>query len=336
MRLKSPKELTWDSASSDLIQEDITRNNKNGNNSYRPPHNNHGKLIMGNNVQQHGSKSNETRPECSFCGIKGHRKENCYISPENPDCKMTTTAKKNLKAVFNINKLENKTNNTGMHHSGEDSKGVVSFGGIVLVNRNIRNGNQVITSNTSIEKSVTCLHSGTSVTMFKNMDLAENVTYISGSNDRLQLACGKEEIKCDGSGNFVHDNVRIPNSLHVSSLNMNLVSVGQLHDQKKVVIFTSKGAIVLDTNKVDVSQHLVREVIPRSQNGLYMFTKRKRNGENISGNIFQVDIDLWHKRLVHINENTLNSESFQVQIPICHICRGSYPLRPVWTSVRFQ
>ena len=74
-----------------------------------------------------------------------------------------------------------------------------------------------------------------------------------------------------------------------------------------MVIFTSKEAIVLDTNKVDVSQHLLREVIPRSQNGLYMFTERKRNDENISVNISQVEIDLWHKRLVHINENTLKN-----------------------------
>ena len=143
---------------------------------------------------------------------------------------MTTTAKKNLKAALNINKLENKTTNTGSQHLGEDNKVVVSFGGMVLFNRNIENGNQVITSDTSIEQSVTCLDSGTSVTRIKTKNLAENGTYRSGSNDRLQLACGKNEIECDGSGNFVHDNIRIPNSLHVSSLNMNLVSVVQLCD----------------------------------------------------------------------------------------------------------
>ena len=93
MRLKSPTELTWDSVTSDLIQEDMTRSRKpyGGNDKQ-----NFGRTVRGNTSSNNHERNTGSvnRPECTFCGMKGHNKGNCYINPNNPNCKMTDAAKK--------------------------------------------------------------------------------------------------------------------------------------------------------------------------------------------------------------------------------------------------
>ena len=197
-------------------------------------------------------------------------------------------SKKNLKSALVASNDDHKTQS--QNSDAPERNDIVRFGGMVNIPAKANNHilsctkdevtDEFVKTRQSILAVATlsrelkeraCLDSGASVTMFKQRDQTEEGTYVYGSEDKIETACGKKRISCDGSGVFVQENLRIPDAIHVGSLNMTLVSVGQICDQGKVVIFTGKEAIILATKQVDVSPSLVQDIIPREANGLYMF-----------------------------------------------------------------
>lgn len=251
MRLKSPPELTWDSVTSDLIQKNTTK-------LKRPPPESDkqsGKLFQGNHAT--AGRQNSNCPECSFCGIKGHIKENCYTNPHDPKCKMTKMARRNLKSSL----LGTSTDPSGesFNPNNRDTGGVIRCGGLIMVprrnksfmlncqsNQEASTGNNfpetsrnyVVAAASKLDEGRACLDSGASITTFEGKSHAATGTYEVGPNDSLKTARGTKQISCDRSGVFEHRNIRIPIALHVESLNMNPVSVAKLCDQGQIVLFT--------------------------------------------------------------------------------------------------
>ena len=87
LRLKTPQDLTWDSVSSLLIQEDANKGTKSG----RKPDRNKNTFGKGNDhrgsdiaVANRATISTRNQNlECKFCGMKGHSDENCFVNPKS-------------------------------------------------------------------------------------------------------------------------------------------------------------------------------------------------------------------------------------------------------------
>lgn len=99
LRLKSPKDLTWDTVSSLLIQEDANKYNikfhKHDEREKDHKISSRGSTIVANKMAKNSRNSDII---CNFCGSKGHSEENCYINPKSDKCKMSEQAKKNLQS----------------------------------------------------------------------------------------------------------------------------------------------------------------------------------------------------------------------------------------------
>ena len=67
---------------------------------------------------------------------------------------------------------------------------------------------------------------------------------IRGSKEKIQTAVGTSKVSCVGTGTYQHNNIIIPNALHVRNLNQTLISVRDICDTGKVVIFTAKESVV--------------------------------------------------------------------------------------------
>ena len=125
--------------------------------------------------------------------------------------------------------------------------------------------------NTTNHEDDPWLDSGASRTMFKDMEDAIRNTYKRGSLETIQTAVGSSRINCVGSGTYQHNNVTIRNALHVKSLNQTLISVGDICDTGKIVVFTAKQAIIIDTPKVEVQNERIIDVVPRTPDVLYKY-----------------------------------------------------------------
>ncbi|GKD97285.1 retrotransposon protein [Tanacetum coccineum] len=99
--------------------------------------------------------------------------------------------------------------------------------------------------------------------------------------------------KVIGGGNINHDSITITNVEHVSGLDFNLISVGQLYDDDYVVSFTK-----VDCN---ISKNGITLAKGHRRNGLYTC----KLGDNSKQQIYLASVvdnsTLWHRRLGHAN-----------------------------------
>ena len=91
---------------------------------------------------------------------------------------------------------------------------------------------------------------------------------------------------------------KLMNVLHVPTITKNLVSVGQIVDQGMQVRFTHLGCFIEEEGQVIAQGHRDGRMFILDTNdvGTTMFAK---------GQKVESDIDLWHKRIGHINYQRL-------------------------------
>ena len=235
--------------------------------------------------------------------MKGEIKEKCFVNPHNPDCKMTDTAKRSLKEALMINR----TVHPGANNSRQsnDNNSIVRFGGLILHDEksdekkqtNISHGKYGVASLSKPDECSNCLDSGASVTMFRTTKNVETGSYNYGSKQQIQLTCGKKKISCDGSGVFKHRNLRIPQALYVPNLSMNLVSVGHIFQQGKIVVFTKGEAIILNKKEIDVEKSIIESTVRSDRSGLYIFKQEEATPKIQQTNTADLTSSLWHQRL---------------------------------------
>lgn len=80
----------------------------------------------------------------------------------------------------------------------------------------------------------------------------------------MELTTGSEQLKCLGTGTINLGFIQLKNSAHVDKLNGTLVSVGQICDDDKGIIFAKKEAIILNLNKNSVNNGDVVMIVPRN------------------------------------------------------------------------
>jgi len=176
-----------------------------------------------------------------------------------------------------------------------------------------------------------CLDSGASFTFFQKAQQAVPGTYNQGSQEMITLAAGKAKAKCLGTGSISLGNLEIPDALHVEGMNGTLVSVSQICDQDKIVVFTKKEAIILDTSSFAVKESLVLCTVPRHDSGLYHFKAASHTSKSAIRDPQR--IQLIHRRFIHANEYIVrkslieakrtNSMNFNVsgKLKVCHPCQ---------------
>ena len=197
LRLKTPQDLTWDSVSSLLIQEDANKGTKSGKQSDR----NKNTFGKGNDhrgsditVANRATKSPRNQDiECEFCGMKGHSDENCFVNPKSAKCKMSDMGKQNLKACV-VTKEHANTSTTN-----KESNNTTVFGGFAATyyythivttpssSHIEENGKFISANNAANDCDDPCLDSGASRTMFAHQENEIPNTYTRGSKEKYKL-----------------------------------------------------------------------------------------------------------------------------------------------------
>ena len=105
------------------------------------------------------------------------------------------------------------------------------------------------------------LDSGASTIIFCQVDDPEPGSYSAGSKDVVRLAAGGRSARCLGKGTIRLAAKKLPDSIHADQLNGNLISVGNVCDQDKIVDSTKNEAIVLNTEIMSVKKSDVDLVV---------------------------------------------------------------------------
>lgn len=116
------------------------------------------------------------------------------------------------------------------------------------------------------------LDSGETIPYFQKASKHVPCTYQQGSIDTVQLAAGNNIAKCIGTGTLQYSDLILKIYIHVESLNGILVSVPQICDQKKIVLFTEHGAFIFNTELFSVDPRLKACLTPRFTSGMYCFS----------------------------------------------------------------
>lgn len=324
MMLKDAKELTWDSVAADLIQEDKrTSVSSSSTGKDRGGHRNGGH--QGGKKDRHrdnAEKRNTQRqsaytakggtevPECNYCGRKGHLEQHCFINPDNPNCKLPAKAVKSYLA---------KTNGENRNSKTKKVPKSMLFGGTAI--RKAAQASAKMSTKTAI------LDSGATHTMFPSGSQAVKGTYKQTNKysdiSKIQLAAGENQATVLGTATVCYGSQKIQNAVHVNGLNAPLLSVGQICDEDKIIIFSKKAAIIMNTKEIQVDTELIQDIIPRdTHDGLYKIHNTATEGHGFAGKGQSFPTMLWHNRLVHLGYESLRKTmSTTGKWQTCHPCR---------------
>ncbi len=326
LRLRDADDLSWECVTSDLIEEydrmclHPGRIKQSGSTSGadRSSNKSRGDHRHSANISKKGGEHHEGTCKCEFCGKAGHTADKCFNNPASPNCRLTDQARKSLQAMAAKGKRKN-----------EKSEKSITFGGYACY------------AAKQLPENPPCLDSGASTTMFRKAASAEKGTYRQGCDDTVQLAAGNSVAQCIGTGSLKFGNLQIPNAVQVESLNGTLVSVGDICDQGKIVVFTKECAIVLNTKKFTVDASMIVVKVPRNEYGLYCFqetaSKNESNHAALITSKSSADINLWHRRLIHANEDVIKhthksatgTDKLTGEMIPCHPCAlGKASKRP--------
>lgn len=162
------------------------------------------------------------------------------------------------------------------------------FGGLI----NFSNFKSNVCNNN--HKSI--LDSGASTSMFKNKSEVVDETYKSGSTDTVQLEAGESDATCIGKGTISMSGLKLEDSIQVDGLNETLISVGQVCDSEKIVVFTKNEAIIVNQPTISFQKKDILTLVPRNQKSkLYEFLDL----EKLHGKLGSISrkSDIWHQRL---------------------------------------
>lgn len=349
LRLRDIDKLTWEAVTADLIQEWTQLKGKDSNTQpgrkhgrHCPPSCTHPSHERFRRRQQANRSESYQSKTCDFCGANGHNASECYVNPSSSKCKLSDKAKKSLKAntAGTPEKEKGKKKkslhfgSSGIHFTLADKYHELTNIQVTSWKPDIRNAAAVIVDTSQISagsvkasSNIALIDSGASTSMFKKPIDAYTGTYRKGSNDVVQLAAGSKPIKCLGTGTLRVNSIELPGSLHVNELNNTLISVGEICDQNKIVAFTKNEGVVLDMEGFNIEPDKVIAIAKRStQTGLYEFPLPQYKA--MRGSKVSAEIQLWHNRLVHLNEKSLQSlylkskdiPELEGNLTSCHPC----------------
>ncbi|GJT77626.1 retrovirus-related pol polyprotein from transposon TNT 1-94 [Tanacetum coccineum] len=107
--------------------------------------------------------------------------------------------------------------------------------------------------------------------------------------------------KIIGKGTISNDSLTISNVEHVDNLAFNLLSVGQICDNKCQVLFTKEGSKIIKDGKI-IGNGI-------RKNGLYVMKLGNKSQDKLCLAMVVDNSTLWHRRLGHANMRLIQSSS---------------------------
>lgn len=191
-------------------------------------------------------------------------------------------------------------------------------------NSNFKVEEACLTPNVAISKEW-CLDSGCTSHMCKNNESFVNYTE---QNNTLKLAAEDQTATVTGHGKVIittnDRKINLWNTLHVPNLSSNLMSVAKITENGHIVTFYKEKAIIKNENGDKIMEAI-------KKNGLYYVQEIK---ENVNKILEENNIEKWHVKLAHINEQNLKSAlrnksirglNFKMEetLPECEVCTQS-------------
>eukprot|EP00171_Calliarthron_tuberculosum_P008425 IDg8425t1 len=308
LRTKDATELTWDYVATTLIDEynarriTITDSRRRGRNQNRRSSKVKSELVNPSTSQggDHLEPSSEieTTARALAAALKdGHTEKRCHLNPDNPDNRLPQKVLDRIRV-----KVSNKTS--------EDSKkqGKLEIVGATVEKASISPPND--------RRSYA--DSGATVHCFYN-----EFAFIAGSlkpcTPRTIMLADATPVVANKSGDVLvplqNANIRLKEALYVPSLGFNLISVGRLSDngieshfrRHDMQLSLECSGFMLGTGQRD------------SKNGLYMLPEPDLSVECTLSLTERKDLELWHRRLAHINSRDLSLLHEHVDgVPVLH------------------
>ena len=198
--------------------------------------------------------------------------QNFFFNPKADKCKMSAQAKKSLQVCFQVKREPS---------DDKASNNTILFGGIAISTEEeitqphqdiMRYGNLIKAQKVSTADKNPCLGSGATRNMFAHKEDAVSSSYKrGGSTTKVQTAVGSSIGTCVGTGTYQHNNLELKDALYVKNLNQTLISVGDVCDLGKIIVFTSKEALILNNSRVEIPSEQVFDIVPRTEDGLYKY-----------------------------------------------------------------
>ncbi len=154
LRLKDLDDLTWESVTTDLIQEYERRTTVMERHERKNAKPHRGSLKKSLHKSNKVTPASQKDVECTFYGKKGHEAINCFLNPASPNCKLKPSARANIQSA-----------SKGLEKSS--SKPAARFGGFAGHIQSVSAlGTRRCLSAITHKVYRACLDSGASCTMF--------------------------------------------------------------------------------------------------------------------------------------------------------------------------
>lgn len=188
------------------------------------------------------------------------------------------------------------------------------------------------------QKNRWCLDSGCTSHMSCNENLFVDrnncaTGKLSLASNASTVVTGKGTVKLSVSDGKSEKTIKLQDTLFVPDLRMDLMSVGKITDRGFDVVFRKNNAVVLDKDKE------VKMIADRV-NGLYFVRETEEVTSVLSEDKVSPKIELWHRRMCHLNESSLKSVvrenkalgikfNTKEELPVCEPClKGKFCQTP--------
>ena len=326
LRTKDAKELTWEYVTTTMIDEFNSKNKSEGKAKK------HGKKKFKHRVPRHQvastvhedgsssdgsvdvnkaarafaaalngnrSRSSSTRSDviCEFCNKNGHTESYCYLNPDNPNNRLSSRMKERMMIAAG----PKKTKGSGSESTKRVKDKKVELAGAVLCS-NVEDTE--VTTVRPPKDHCTYYDSGATTHVFYSEEAFVPGSIAHCAPKRVLLA-DKSSVTASKRGevmlSFEHINIRLGSVLLVPDLGYNLVSVGRLADNGIESLFR-KDDVQLRLENSNVA--LACGVRDR-KTGLYSLPSPNTLSSTALGISTENDINLWHRRLAHVNTRDL-------------------------------
>lgn len=147
-----------------------------------------------------------------------------------------------------------------------------------------------------------CLDSGCTSHMSSNLEEFENIEEIKKTlclaNGQTSEISGVGDVKLNVIDNKHENKFKVKNVMYVKDLRTNLMSISKLADKGYEICFKKSEALIIENNKI---------ICRANRIGNLYFLKNSTDVANVAEDKEMNNLDMWHRRLGHLNENDLRA-----------------------------
>ena len=232
------------------------------------------KVATMNKLNSFRDKNNFRLKLCNFCKKPGHSEIQCYLKRNRKYISQNTwlaSVNKNLKWVWKVKEKAT----------------------LVANNKAVINSLNAVTSNDWYFDSGCSKHMTGTASLLKNVTILTGNTVVFGGGDTGKII-GKGTLNKPGMPD-------IEDVFLVDGLKANLISISQLCDNEMTVKFDKERCLITNLNN-----DLIMTGV-RSTNSCYVFEKAEKElPQSRCNQAITNNVDIWHKRLGHVNYKTLD------------------------------